>query len=87
MSGTITLPGRLEADRALLSTSTDDTVYTAHAARIGLIIEVNGDPVAAARASRPPRTCEPHVVAAAERVFEGIWHSAPRRARAMERGT
>lgn len=86
MSGAATLSQLIGIDQALLLTMTADPVDAAHAHRIGLITEVDPDPLAAAEALADRIAArDRRAVAAAKRLFDRSWHRNSRAVLAAER--
>jgi len=86
MSGVHALSQLVGIDVAKKLTMTAEKVPGARAREIGLATEVAEDPVVAARALAAELSeRSPDALASAKRLFDGTWHSGPRRTFARER--
>ena len=73
-------------DTAKLLTMTGDSISGERAKELGLVTEVSHDPMQAAEdLVEKLLTRSPDSLAAAKRLFNGTWHSGPRRTFARER--
>lgn len=86
MSGVQALSELVGIDRAKLLTMTAETLTGEEAHALGLVTEIDADPVAAATALAQTLTAKsPDALAAAKRLFDDTWNRSPRRTFARER--
>ncbi|UDY23249.1 crotonase/enoyl-CoA hydratase family protein [Nocardioides sp. Kera G14] len=86
MSGIQSLSELIGIDRAKLLTMTAETISGTEAHELGLVTQLDADPVTAATAlAQKLATKSPDALAAAKRLFDDTWGRSPRRTFSRER--